>query len=341
MRISFGGGGTELSPYVDEYGGCVLSASIGIYAQTILDINPNRKGIELLSQESGKTLTLNNLDNLNLNTIDSSLKLAAASLKYFNFQLKLRIPKELKLITGSEAPIGSGLGASSVLTVSIVHALQTFFKLDWSRNQIAEHAYQIERKFLALVGGLQDHYPAIYGGINFIEFDRSHCADIQPLNLKSEEIAHLESSLLLVYTGKSRESANIIELQKKSIENHESSTLESLHQLKKMAAEMREAMKRMDVETLGFLLGKSWEMKKNTNPLISNSKIDEIHSQVLSAGAYGGKLSGAGGGGFLLFIVPAEKRIAISNMISREEYIEFPVNLTTHGLQTWNTGQNV
>ena len=335
MRISFGGGGTELSPYVDQYGGAVISAAIGIYAHAYLKIDPKESRVTVASQESGVVSSIQIDDKWNLASIDPSLRLSAACLQYFSENLKLEIPSGLSLTTGSEAPIGSGLGASSVLTVSIVNALQHFFKLHWKKNDIAEQAHYIERNILQLSGGLQDHYPAIYGGLNYIDFDTSRRASIQPINLTPQEVSFLESSLLLVYSGQSRESSKIIDLQTKEVGKHNSSTIEAFHEIKLIADEMRKALAKMDLENFGKLLARSWEIKKTTSDLITNSNIDSIYNKVLLQGAYGGKISGAGGGGFFIFIVPPERKILIAKSILSKENTIFPSNIATFGAQIW------
>jgi D-glycero-alpha-D-manno-heptose-7-phosphate kinase len=333
MRISFGGGGTELSPYVETYGGCVLSAAIGIYAHVQISFESNINGIMVQSQETGDSITIEELNSLDLTQCPTSLKLASACLKYFSSVLSYEIPKGLVLVSGSEAPIGSGLGASSVLTVSIVNALQTLFSIHMHKNQIAETAHTIEREVLGLSGGLQDHYPAVYGGLNFIEFSKSRKASIQPLDLTNSELSFLESSLLLVYCGKSRDSAKIIEAQTSDLAKANSSTVGYFHEIKDIAHKMRVSISKLDLNELGKLLDTSWNLKKSTNSEITNSLIDSLYDTVKNEGAYGGKMSGAGGGGFLMFIVPPEKKIHISQKISGKDSVVFPSNIISYGAQ--------
>lgn len=334
MRISFGGGGTELSPYVETFGGCVLSSAIGIYAHVKISFKNNTSGIVVISQETGESLTIENLDRLDLSQCPTSLLLACACLKYFSDRLGHEIPRGLVIVTGSEAPIGSGLGASSVLTVSIVNALQSLFLLHMHKNQIAETAHTIEREILGLSGGLQDHYPAVYGGVNFIEFSKEKKASIQPLDLTNSQTTFLESSLLLVYCGKSRDSAKIIEAQSEAVSKKNSTTVDYFHEIKEIAHKMRVSLSRLDLPELGKLLDHSWELKKSTNSEISNPLIDSLYDSVKSEGAFGGKVSGAGGGGFLLFVVPPEKKIHISRKIGGSDSIVFPSNLISFGVQT-------
>lgn len=334
MRISFGGGGTELSPYVETYGGCVLSAALGVYAHVQLSINPNMNGFLVVSQETEDELHILDIENLVLTQCPDSLKLASACLQYFVRELNLKLPEGLVLVTGSEAPIGSGLGASSVLTVAIVNALQTIFELHMQKNLIAETAHKIEREILGLSGGLQDHYPAIYGGVNFIEFSKEKKATIQPLELSNAQISLLESSLLLIYSGQSRESASIIEKQTNAVRAENSNTIEYFHNIKSLADRMRIAMLSSDISRLGYLLDESWKQKKLTNSSVTNKAIDSLYELVMRNGAFGGKVSGAGGGGFLIFVVPPEKKVKISKILSGEESVVFPSNLVSYGSQT-------
>ncbi len=334
MRISFGGGGTELSPYVETYGGCVLSAALGVYAHVQLSIDPNLSGFRVISQETEDQIQIQSIESFNLAECPASLKLASACLQYFSRELKQTCPNGLVLNTGSEAPIGSGLGASSVLTVAIVNALQSMFELHMQKNLIAETAHKIERHVLGLSGGLQDHYPAIYGGVNFIDFSKEKKATIQPLELSNAQLSLLESSLLLIYSGQSRESASIIEVQTNAVRVENSSTIEYFHNIKALADRMRIAMLNSDISKLGSLLDESWSQKKLTNSGVTNARIDSLYEKVMQNGAYGGKVSGAGGGGFLMFVVPPEKKVKISKMLGGEESVVFPSNLVAYGSQT-------
>jgi D-glycero-alpha-D-manno-heptose-7-phosphate kinase len=340
MRISFGGGGTELSPYVETYGGCVLSAAIGIYTHVQINFESNIDGVMVKSQETGDSITIKELNSLDLTQCPTSLKLASACLKFFSSELDYKIPNGLVLVTGSEAPIGSGLGASSVLTVSIVNALQTLFSIHMHKNQIAETAHKIEREILGLSGGLQDHYPAVYGGLNFIEFSKSRNASIQPLDLTNSELSLLESSLLLVYCGKSRDSAKIIQAQTRAVMEANSITVDYFHEIKEIAHKMRVSVSKSDLNELGRLLDLSWNLKKSTNSEVSNPLIDSLYDTVKNEGAYGGKVSGAGGGGFLMFIVPPEKKIQISQKITGKDSIVFPSNLVSYGAQAIKVSSN-
>jgi D-glycero-alpha-D-manno-heptose-7-phosphate kinase len=338
MRISLAGGGTELSPYVDNNGGCVLSLAIGVYAYAQLTNDRIlSKNIRVKSQETSEELVFGDLSSINLQECPKNLRLAIATLKYFHEIKGLDIGNGFTLTVGSEAPTGSGLGASSVLTVAIVNVLQNWFGLNWTKVKIADASYFIERSLLNLKGGLQDHYPAVYGGVNLIEFDQQRKASVSPIELSQNDIGFLESSLLLLYTGVSRESSKIIEEQTNSNKMTEPDTVEIFHQLKSMVGKMKNALLNQDTQEMGKLLSASWELKKSTSTLISNERIDHLFEFVMSAGAYGGKISGAGGGGFMIFIVPADKKIEISRKVSKEDLVIFPTHISIFGAQIFKS----
>ncbi len=339
MRISFAGGGTELSPYVENHGGCVLSAAIGIYAHVQLTTdNVSSKNIKIKSQETSEELIFDDLSVVNPKDCVKNLQLPLATLKYFDEIVGMKIGSGFSLTVGSEAPVGSGLGASSVLTIAIVNAVQSWFGLGWSKAQIVKASHSIERHNLNLQGGLQDHYPAAYGGVNFIEFDQFRNATVSQIKLSEKEIGFLESSLLLVYSGLSRDSAKIIESQTNSHQNSKSDSVEIFHQLKSFVDKMRKALVNQDAQEMGRILSATWELKKATSPLVSNERLDNLFDLVMSKGAYGGKISGAGGGGFMIFVVPTEKKIEISRKINGDDVIIFPTHISIPGaqiLQSW------
>jgi D-glycero-alpha-D-manno-heptose-7-phosphate kinase len=336
MRLSFGGGGTELSPYVDKNGGCVLSSAIGLYATALFGINPRNKGVTLNSQESSITEYFDDIKSFDLTNGHSSLRLSIACIQYFIDAFAISMPRGLTLTTGSDAPIGSGLGASSVLTVAIVGGLQFLFGLNFKKNEIINVAQKIERELLGLSGGLQDHYPAVYGGLNFIDFNMKKEATVQPIDLDSGDLSYLEASLLLVYSGQSRSGAKIIDQQTKSVAAQENSSIQNFHDLRLIAEEMRISLSRLDLPTFGSLLDKSWKLKKATSPEVTNEKIDFLYNLAKSLGAYGGKVSGAGGGGFMIFLVPPDRKITIAESILTPDTILFPTNLVSTGLRIKN-----
>jgi len=337
MRLSFGGGGTELAPYVNLFGGAVLSAAISMYAYVTISRNNSLDGkLRVEDQAEGVFIDLSLDDDWEIEKIESVFKLAVATTQEFKRQLGANSFANLHIITGSDAPISSGLGASSVLTIALNHAMNSFFSINFSKQNLIDSSYHIERVKLGLSGGLQDHYPAVYGGMNFIEFAKDGSARLESIKLKKDFLSELESSLLLINTGTSRNGAEIIEDQTSRIGSKDEVITESFHELKRTAYLMKKAIETQDVKLLGKLLDYAWSIKKTTSTKITNSEIENLYSKALDFGAMGGKLSGAGGGGFLLLIVPPEKKIRISRMLTGGNVSTFPVTFVNDGATTSN-----
>lgn len=337
MRISFGGGGSELSPYVDNFGGAVLSASIGIYAHVTILKESNSFGVSFTSQELGTTIKNLDIESTELVSVPDEFRLSIACMKHVLLLRGLKQIDGLHIITGSEAPVGSGLGSSSVLTVAILKALGDLLEIDWTQTQLAKEAYAVERVSLGLAGGLQDHYAAAFGGINFIEFTKEKEGLVNPIRLDRSTINALESSLILLYTGTSRDSSEIIEAQNASLITNPEENTHIFHELKKTAVLMKKSIENGNIEQLGEQLHKSWILKKSSSSKITNQKINETYEAALQLGAYGGKISGAGGGGFMMLLVPPNLKIKIAKALKAEEAIVFPTNLVNMGAESWRS----
>jgi D-glycero-alpha-D-manno-heptose-7-phosphate kinase len=336
MRLSFGGGGTEIPPYVDKFGGLTLSTTIGIYARTSIQ-ETDQIGLKFVSQDNDVTQVLTSADFLNLDvlTVNPALKLAVACLKYLTMSHEVVLPSSLQITTSSDAPQGSGLGASSVLTVSILKAYDEFFGLGWTKTELAHRAYFVEREFLGLSGGKQDHFAASFGGCNFITYHTNGEVSVENMDLNPTLIRELESSLISIYTGTSRESAHIIENQQAAMTIGSEKTIQKLDEMAAIAKKMRLSMVKGNIKELGMLLHTSWELKKSTSSLISNEKIDDLYSLGRELGAYGGKIAGAGGGGFLILIAPVEIRNTIIRNLITEDSVLVPVTFTQQGAEAW------
>lgn len=337
MRISFGGGGTELSPYVDQSGGCVLSATIGIYAHVSIKKNDSKFSLKITSQDNNDSLELTEIYRTEPKQVHKSFRLVVACLHYIQTKYNFTFPLGIEIVTGSEAPEGSGLGASSVLTVAILKALTSAANINLTQTELAKSAYVVERELLGLAGGLQDHYAAAFGGLNFVEFNKNKQAQVNPLNLHPAIISELESSLILLYTGTSRESAQIIEAQQKTLVNNQKEVSAIFDEIARLAEQMRIALQAGNIKKLGLYLHQSWTLKKATNENISTNQIDLLYQQALSLGAYGGKISGAGGGGFMMILCPPEFKISIARKLHQNEAVLFPSNLVSHGAQAWTS----
>jgi len=308
LRISFSGGGTDVDPYRARYGGCTLSATIDKYAY--VSCRPRTDGIievrsldyDIVAKYSAKQRFV----------MDGELDLAKAVIA------KLRrgaSNKGFDLFMHSDAPPGSGLGSSSTMVVALVSVFKDYFKHPLTPYEIAELAYAIERKDLGLKGGMQDQYGATFGGFNFIEYDAQKVI-VNPLRLDRETLLELHYSLILCYTKQTRESAGIIDDQIGRIEKGDDEALRATHAIKALCIEMKSALLQGKLRTFGQLMHASWEEKKRIATRISNSHIDALYDEARKHGAIGGKILGAGGGGYLLVFVPFDKKHHIMRRLS-------------------------
>jgi len=341
LRISFAGGGSELSPFVEKFGGEVFASSIGLYAYvTVSMFDDGKNELILISQETATTIKFESHgDHEKIEDIDANVRLSFACFRHLLTE-EIVGNKSISISTNADSPIGSGLGTSSVLTAAIVSALYELVNLKRARMEIFRIAYSIEREMLKLRGGRQDHALGTFGGFGSFKFGVDDFLEVEPLNLSRDHILELESSLLLVYTGQSRESANIVGSQMREMEDGLESINQKFEYLKSQAREARDLVSRNNIEGLGKLVADSWEVKKSTSPLISNGIIDSYYQMAISQGAYGGKLCGAGGGGYLLFVAPPDKVRIIAGTIKGSGVITHPVELNKPGVEVWTVKSN-
>ena len=301
LRVSFAGGGTELSPYIDQKGGLILNTTINLYAYTTLKLRKDGKVIfECLDDGSREEFYYS--ETKDYIPQSKNLRMHDVVFKYFYNLYPNEFKLGLELITHSEAPVGSGLGTSSTLSVTIIYAFTNFLNLFYSKKEIAKLGYYLERELLGLKGGLQDHFSASHGGLNFIEFRSYEDIIVNKLRLDKATKCELEASLLLYYTGKSRNSGDIIteqvnEMTKGNID------FQYYDKIKKLAHLAKDNVMETDLKKLGQILHESWQQKRKLSSRISNDLIDELYDDLLKIGIYGGKISGAGGGGFFLIMM--------------------------------------
>lgn len=331
LRLGLAGGGTDVSPYCDIYGGYVLNATIDRYAYAV--IKPLKEPyIKFVAtdQQTEKVKTIS--EPLKLN---GKLDLHKAVYNEMIQQFNGGKPVPLELSTFCDAPVGSGLGASSTLVVVMIRAFAELFNLPLDDYAIAKLAYKIERIDCGLQGGRQDQYSATFGGFNFMEFYAEDRAVINPLRIKNWILCELEASLLLFYTGVSRESARIIADQSANVKTGLSSAVEAMHGIKREAIVMKECLLKGDFKGIVESMQQGWESKKNTSSSVSNPFIDEIYDAAIKAGALAGKVSGAGGGGFMMFFVPTEKRMEVVRVLNNYEGQVSNCHFTKYGTQAW------
>ena len=335
LRIGLAGGGTDVSPYSDLYGGAILNATLSLYAHaTIEAFDDDRiilQGID--RQEELRFAEGTTMDAL---PIDGKLDLLKGVYNRIRRDYGWT-GKGFRLSTFVDAPAGSGLGTSSTLVVAIIGAFSEMLRLPLGEYDMAHLAYDIERKDLQMAGGKQDQYAATFGGVNYMEFYKEDRVIVNPLRVKQSVRAELESSLVLFYTGVSRESARIIQQQTDSVRSGNSTSLDALHRVKEEAVKMKEAILKGDFDSFAESMRLSWISKKLMATSISNSSIDAIYDAAIAAGALAGKVSGAGGGGFMMFVVDPTKRPDVMRTLAQFNGQVFTCNFTEHGAYSWRT----
>ncbi len=331
LRLGLGGGGTDVAPYSDLYGGAILNATINMYAYaTIVERNDNKIIIHAVDKQ--ERLEYDSIDRL---PIDGDLDLLKG---IYNHIVKNYTHKALsfELTTRVDAPPGSGLGTSSTLVVAILGAFAEWLKLPFGEYDLAKIAYEIEREDLAMAGGKQDQYAATFGGVNFMEFYADNKVIVNPLRIRSAYLNELAYNLVLYYTETSRLSSKIIEAQSKNVSDKDAKSIDAMHKLKAQAQQMKETLLIGDIDAIGKILDFGWQHKKKMAKGISNPLIDEIYETAMAAGASGGKISGAGGGGFMIFYCPNNTRDAVISALKKFGGDAKRYEFTNKGLSTWS-----
>lgn len=330
LRIGLAGGGTDVSPYSDQFGGAILNATVSLSAYATLEPIEEDK-IILLALDRNESETHELLQRLPINgTLDLLKGVYNRIQQDYNFPLSGFI-----LSTFVDAPAGSGLGTSSTLVVAILGVFVEKYKLPLSDYEIAQYAYSIERVDLQLAGGKQDQYAATFGGVNFMEFYKGDKVIVNPLRIKPHYLHELENNLVLYFTATSRESATIIKEQVKNVTNNNEKSIEAMHQLKEQAKMMKEALLQGKLNDIGEILDYGFQQKRLMAANISNQSIENIYDVAKASGATGGKISGAGGGGFMIFYCPNNTRYAVINALNNFGGAIKKYQFTKYGLTTW------
>jgi len=329
LRIGLAGGGTDVSPYSDLYGGAILNATIDLYAYASLEPKSDGK-IVFVIDGTDRKLELDAAEQLPLHP---GFELFAGVYNRVIRQFNLR-PFSFTLTSHIEAPQGSGLGTSSTIVVSLLGAFVEYFKLPLGKYDIAHLAYEIERIDLQMAGGKQDQYAATFGGVNYLEFFGDRVI-VNPLALKQEIYYELEMCLLLYFTQTQRLSADIINAQVKNVQQKNEQAIEAMHKLKEQAHLMKEHLLRSELNQIGEILHFGWQNKKQMAKSISNTRIDEIYEAALAHGATGGKISGAGGGGFMFFYCPGLSKVRTAQALEKFGGQVQHFSFTQQGLTTW------
>lgn len=330
LRIGLAGGGTDVSPYSDLYGGAILNATISLYANATIEPLDEKK-IIIEAIDRNETQEFDWVKEL---PIDGNLDLLKGV--YNRIQKDFGIKEQgFRLSTYVDAPAGSGLGTSSTLVVAVIGAFTEILRLPLGEYDMAHFAFDIERKDLNLAGGKQDQYAATFGGVNFMEFYENDKVIVNPLRIKQQHLFELENNLLLYYTSTSRESAEIIKKQSKNVTDNKEKSIEAMHQLKQQAQMMKEALLKGRLNEIGEILDFGFQQKRQMAEGISNPLIEEIYNTAKKAGATGGKISGAGGGGFMIFYCPVNTKYKVIKSLENfgGQYRNY--QFVEHGLKTW------
>jgi D-glycero-alpha-D-manno-heptose-7-phosphate kinase len=331
LRLGFGGGGTDLSPFCDLRGGAVLNCTIDRYAYCYLTARDDMK-LVLDARDRGVVET-----HAFGAPIESSggLRLHRGVYNRFLEDGFLSRSRGVTIVTTTDALAGSGLGTSSALVIAICEALREYTEAPFGLYELAHLAFEIERRQLRLAGGKQDQYSAAFGGVNFIEFLAQDRVIVNPLRVHRNILLELESSLVICFSGLSRESDTIIQAQISRLNSKDEDVIAAMISMKEAAFEMKAALLAGDLFTFGDMLNRSWRSKKITAATISNDRVEGLLQVGLAAGAYACKVSGAGGGGFLMFMTEPERKSAMMRALNAAGGEATPVRLTADGVEVW------
>ncbi len=330
LRIGLAGGGTDVSPFSDIYGGAILNATVSLYAYA--NILPRKDG-KIVFRLNDRQEYYEYASDLQL-PLDGKADLLKAiynkiTNKFTNKALSFEIS------TFVDAPPGSGLGTSSTLVVAVLGAFAEWLSLPLGEYDLAHLAYEIERVDMAMAGGKQDQYAATFGGFNFMEFYENDKVIINPLRIKDRIMNELSNNILLFYTQTSRNSSDIIEQQQKNVNAKNTKSIEAMQKLKEQSIMMKEALLKGELNQIGEILNMGWQYKKQMAEGISTTLFEELYETALKAGATGGKISGAGGGGFIFFYCPGNTRYEVIKSLEKFGGSFQRYEFTKQGLETW------
>jgi D-glycero-alpha-D-manno-heptose-7-phosphate kinase len=321
-RISFGGGGSDLPAYYERFGGAVLSTSINKYFYTILQKRADEK-IQVISSDLRVMETWRDISRMDMR--NSELAIPLAVIKELGCNLSV------DLFLASEIPAGTGLGSSASVCVGVMKTLATYLDLPLSQYDLAERSFYVARNVLGKPVGKQDEYAAAFGGLNFISFHPDGSTFVEPIRLSHDLVHEFERHLMLFFTGMSHNSWHLLQEQETSVRKETGDALPALHEIRALANDLRGALTKGDFRAFGSLLHEGWEAKKRVSSQISNPLIDEAYSLARKKGALGGKIVGAGGGGFLLLFCEEPFQEKVREAVSQLEMREMAFALDFHG----------
>lgn len=331
LRLGLAGGGTDVPPYCNMFEGRVVNVTISKYAYSkVENIAANKVQFVSLDQQVSEEHCMDaELSHF------SGLKLHRATYNRVMSELNNGKRLNLRLSTHCDVPIGSGLGSSSALVVSMLKALCSALQVELTQYELGRLAYQIERQDCQLEGGQQDQYAAAFGGLNLMRFWNGDQVEVLDIKVNQALINELELMLVLFYTGVSRESAEIISQQKHQVEEKKPDAIAAMHEMVNVTDLMVRSLQDSNLVELGKILQSGWESKKRTASPISNHEIEKLFENVKQAGSLAAKISGAGGGGFSLFLVPMEFKSNVLRVLKESKGEIFNCQITMKGAEAW------
>jgi D-glycero-alpha-D-manno-heptose-7-phosphate kinase len=328
LRVSFSGGGSDVSPYCDEHGGCVLSTTIGMYAVGSLSVRDDNQ-VKIFSVDYDELVRYELGNEIN----------EGDKLRFLRSVIKrLSPPRGLNLYLHSDAPPGTGLGSSGAISALIVGLINHAFNLMLTKYDMARMAYEVEHDDLGRAVGRQDHYAAVFGGMNFMEFTKAGTI-VFPLRVESWILEELGYHLQMFYTRKVRDSNDIVASQVKFYQEKRQGTMDALAEMKVLTREMMGCLLQGKLKNFGHHLHEAWLQKQRMNPGTVNPYLSEIYEEALKNGAVGGKLLGAGGGGFFVFFTPFTKKGKVAEALGRLGAQATPLAFDFGGMQTWQVAE--
>lgn len=334
LRLGLAGGGTDVSPYSEQHGGYVMNVTIDKFAYATIDPSPSGQ-VEFHALDSS---SVQRFDPDEVDLSPGPQQLMRGVYLHVADRLLGGMHPAIRVRAHSDAPPGSGLGSSSTMVVTLVAAFNEYFGLALGEYEIAHLAYEIERRDLGLSGGKQDQYAAAFGGFNFMEFYAEDRVIVNPLRIKDWIWCELEASLVLYFTGVSRASAAIIDEQARNVREGRSESIEAMHRLKQEAVQMKEALLRGDLGRFAEVMQSGWQAKKASASSITNPLIDRIEALAFANGAKATKVSGAGGGGFMMFMCDPADRVRLVTALSGAGGRVYDTHFTPYGATSWKIG---